>query len=68
MRGPGWMPWMISAPTMSAITALEGMPSVSRGMKLVCAAALFAASGPATPSMAPVPNKCRPFDILRSIM
>ena len=29
--GPGWMPWMIMAPTISAITALDGMPSVSIG-------------------------------------
>ncbi len=68
MRGPGWMPWMMSAPTISAITAFAGMPRVSSGMKEVCAAALFAASGPATPSMAPVPNRARPFDIFRSIM
>ena len=68
MRGPGWMPWMISAPTISAITALAGMPRVSSGMKEVCAAALLAASGPATPSIAPVPNRCRPLETLRSIM
>ena len=27
--GPGTMPWMVMAPTISAITALGGMPSVS---------------------------------------
>ena len=54
--GPGWMPWMIMAPTISAITALDGMPSVSMGMNEVCAAALLAASGEATPSTAPLPN------------
>jgi hypothetical protein len=47
--GPGTMPWMVMAPTISAITALGGMPSVSSGMNEVCAAALLAASGAATP-------------------
>src|SRR6266581_538755 len=47
--GPGWMLWMVMAPTISAITALGGMPSVSSGMNDVCAAALLALSGAATP-------------------
>jgi hypothetical protein len=38
------------------MTALDGMPSVSIGMNEVCAAALLAASGAATPSTAPLPN------------
>ena len=54
--GPGWMPWMIMAPIISAMTGLDGMPSVSIGMNDVCAPALLADSGPATPSMAPWPN------------
>src|SRR6478752_2956820 len=55
--GPGTMPWMVIAPTINAITALGGMPSVSSGMNDVCAAALLALSGAATPSMAPRPNR-----------
>jgi len=43
-------------PIISAITGLDGMPSVSIGMKDVCAAALLALSGAATPSIAPLPN------------
>ena len=43
--GPGVMPWMMKAPTISAITGCAGMPSVSSGMKEVCAAALLADSG-----------------------
>src|SRR5260221_6970279 len=35
--GPGWMPWMIMAPTINAITALDGMPRVSMGMNEVMA-------------------------------
>ena len=39
------------------MTALAGMPSVRSGMKAPPAAALLADSGPATPSMAPLPNR-----------
>ena len=55
--GPGWMPWIIMAPTMIAITGFDGMPSVSSGMNEVCAPALLAASGAATPSTAPWPKR-----------
>ena len=51
------MLWMINAPTIRAITAFDGIPSVSIGMNEVWAPALFADSGPATPSMAPLPNR-----------
>ena len=54
--GPGVMPWMMKAPIISAITGCAGMPSVSIGMNEVCAPALLADSGPATPSIAPLPN------------
>ena len=37
---------MVIAPTISAITAFSGMPSVSSGMNEVCAPALLADSGP----------------------
>jgi hypothetical protein len=57
--GPGWMPWRMSAPIISAITGFDGMPKVSIGMKEVCAPALLADSGPATPSMAPLPKASR---------
>ena len=56
-EGPGWTPFMISAPRISAMVALPGMPSVSVGMKAVWAAALLAASGAATPSIAPWPKR-----------
>ena len=46
-----------SVSIINAIKALEGMPRVRSGMKLVCAPALLAASGPATPSMAPLPKR-----------
>ena len=66
--GPGAMPWIVSAPSISAITALAGMPSVSVGMNLHCASALFADSGPATPSIAPLPKRDGSFAIFFSTM
>ena len=36
---------------------LAGIPSVSSGMNAEVEPALFAVSGPATPSMAPRPNR-----------
>ena len=57
--GPGMMPWIVMAPTIRAMTAFGGMPSVRSGMKDVCAPALLAASGPATPSIAPAPEPAR---------
>ena len=54
--GPGWMPWIISAPMKSAMIALVGMPSESKGINDPAVAELLAASGPATPSITPVPN------------
>src|SRR5919198_1520347 len=48
---------MTKAPSKSAITTFGGMPSVISGMNAPAAAALLAASGPATPSMAPVPKR-----------
>jgi hypothetical protein len=51
------MPWMVRAPSISAITPLAGSPSVSIGINLHCASALLAASGPATPSIAPCPKR-----------
>lgn len=50
------MPGMIIAPTINAITGFAGIPSVNSGIKLVCAPALLADYGPATPAIAPLPN------------
>ena len=61
------MPWMIIAPTISAMTGLDGIPNVSMGINEVCAPALLAASGAATPSIAPLPNWARFFETFFSI-
>ena len=58
MLGPGWMPLMMKAAIMRAMTAFSGMPMLMSGMKLVRAAASSAAACPATPSMAPEPISC----------
>src|SRR5690606_8734763 len=42
-----------------AAVAEVGNPSVSKGTRIPAAAALLAASGPATPSIAPRPNSSR---------
>ena len=62
------MPWICSAPSISAITPLAGSPSVSIGMNLHWASALLADSGPATPSMAPLPKRDGSAAIFFSIM
>ena len=56
-RGPGAMPWIISAPIIIAMVGLPGMPKVNIGMNEVCAPALLADSGAATPLMSPWPNR-----------
>ena len=54
--GPGCSPNCWKPASMIAAVALVGSPSVSSGTSVPAAEALFAASGPATPSMAPWPN------------
>ena len=51
------MPWIISAPIIIAMVGLPGIPKVSIGMNEVCAPALLADSGAATPRMSPWPKR-----------
>src|SRR5947208_16247063 len=53
---------------MTAAVAFVGRPSDSIGTKVPAAEALLAASGPATPSMAPLPNSSLCFDSRFSVM
>ena len=62
ISGPGVIPCTIIAPIISAISAFGGMPRLNIGMKHAWAAALFADSGAATPSMAPLPKRCGVLD------
>jgi len=50
-KGPGWIPWIISAAKSSAATTLDGI-RVRKGGQPPPKAELLADSGPATPSMA----------------
>ena len=50
------MPYCVNAASITAAVALVGSPRDSIGTRVPAAEALLAASGPATPSMAPWPN------------
>ena len=54
--GPGCSPNCWKPASMIAAVAVVGRPRVSSGTSVPAAEALLAASGPATPSMAPWPN------------
>src|ERR687898_39066 len=54
--GPGCNPYCWNAASMMAAVAEVGSPSDSKGARTPAAAALLAASGPATASIAPFPN------------
>jgi hypothetical protein len=53
---------------MIAVVPDPGSPSPSRGTIAPAALALLAASGPATPSMAPRPNSCGRVEAARSTL
>ena len=57
--GPGCRPYPCIAARMTAAVAVVGRPIASSGTSVPAADALFAASGPATPSIAPWPNSAR---------
>jgi hypothetical protein len=50
------MPYWMNAASITAAVALVGSPRVSIGTSVPAAEALLVASGPATPSIAPLPN------------
>ena len=56
--GPGLSPYCWKPASIIAAVAEVGSPSVSSGTSVPAADALLAASGPATPSIAPWPNSC----------
>nr|WP_231974356.1 hypothetical protein [Pseudonocardia sp. HH130630-07] len=61
--GPGCRPHMRKPPISTAVDADPGIPSVSSGTMAPEDAALFAASGPARPAIAPFPNRSGRFEI-----
>ncbi len=54
--GPGVRPLMMKAPSRIATLGEPGIPRVNSGISAALACALFAVSGPATPSIAPWPK------------
>src|SRR5438132_11744062 len=54
--GPGGTPWIISAAISTAVIGPVGRPSASLGTNAAVEAALFAASGPATPAPERLPD------------
>src|SRR5688572_32276993 len=54
--GPGVSPHSTNAASSTAVEADPGMPRVSSGTMAPEEAALFAASGPTRPAIAPLPN------------
>ena len=54
--GPDWMPWMVSAPSITAVTASPGMPNAMMVTSEPATLALFDASEAMMPSGMPVPN------------
>src|SRR3990167_6520048 len=64
--GPGDTPCTIIAASMTAGIGPEGTPSASIGTNAPDVAALFAASGPATPATAPFPNSSGRLESRRS--
>ena len=65
--GPGWMLKSASAPSITAVVAEPGMPSVSIGIIEPPVDALSAAFGPATAAISPVPKRSGCFDSLFSV-
>ncbi len=60
------MPYEWRAASITAAVAFAGSPMASIGTNVPAAAALFAASGPATPSIAPRPNSSGRLDAFAS--
>jgi hypothetical protein len=55
--GPGCRLNSVSTPSITAVVVEPGMPSVSNGTIAPPTEELLAASGAATPSIMPVPNR-----------
>src|SRR5262245_59186405 len=61
-NGPGFRLYCSNAASRIAAVAEVGRPRVRSGTNTPATAALLAASGPATPSIAPLPNSSGLFD------
>src|SRR5690348_11686944 len=68
MHGPGRRPNMINAPSITAVVFEPGTPRANIGTIAPADAALLDDSGPATPSMAPLPKRDGSFATFFSTM
>jgi len=59
-------PWTSRAVMRRAVAGMAGIPRTRRGTREVPVVALLAASGPATPSILPVPNSSGCLEIFFS--
>ena len=64
--GPGSIPWMMRAESRIAVAGMEGIPRTRSGIIALPVVALLAVSGPATPSILPVPNASGSRESFRS--
>ena len=55
--GPDWMPWIVIAPSITAVTASPGMPKAMMVTSEPPTLALFEDSEAMMPSGVPVPNR-----------
>ena len=55
--GPGWMPWMVMAPSITAVTASPGMPKAMMVTSEPATLELLDDSEAMMPSGMPVPNR-----------
>ena len=60
--GPDWMPWMVSAPSITAVTASPGMPKAMMVTSEPPTFELLAASEAMMPSGVPVPKRSGCFE------
>ena len=60
--GPDWMPWMVSAPSITAVTASPGIPNAMMVTSDPPTFALFEDSEAITPSGMPVPKRSGCFE------
>ncbi|GAF21565.1 hypothetical protein JCM19047_1250 [Bacillus sp. JCM 19047] len=66
-KGPGVIPIMTNAPSITAVVPDPGIPIVNIGMSDPTAAELLADSGATSPSTAPLPNSSFRFDSCFSV-
>ena len=60
--GPDWMPWIVMAPSITAVTASPGMPNAMMVISEPLTLALLEASEAMMPSGWPLPKRSGVFE------